>query len=320
MLLVTVLLLVTLVLNGLLLIGYRQRNMQSYLAAYFDKQTLLQNTPSPRIILVGGSSVAFGFDSHELSKITGMPVVNMGLAVDLGVRFILESIKPYLNEGDIIILSPEYQSIITRRHGGDLLVQLVILDPQTLKYFSNFTEYWEMVQALPSIHTSAVKNMLEDLKLRHCLICTNRDLLYFRTALDPTTGDILNNDPASYPVNKEVLVLPFDVNTRAVDNNIDYLNHFYNYAESQKVKLHYFYPSTLKTTDELTLARLMALDKKIRQSLEIPILNSIEDSQYDSQYILDSAYHLNKQGQVINTARLYETLCGVDPDLHCAIP
>jgi hypothetical protein len=294
--------------------------MQSYLAAYFDKQTLLQNTPSPRIILVGGSSVAFGFDSKELSKITEMPVVNLGLAVGLGVRFILESIRPYLNEGDIIILSPEYQSIITRRYGGDLLVQLVMLEPQTLKYFSNITEYWEMVQALPAIHTSAVKNMLEDLKLRHCLICTNRDLLYFRKALDPATGDILNNDPASYPVNNEVLVLPFEINTRAVVKNIVYLNEFYNYAQTQNVKMYYFYPSTLRTTDDLTSTRLVKLNEKFKESLKFPLLNSIKDSQYDSQYILDTAYHLNKQGQAINTARLYELLCGADPDLHCVIP
>ena len=34
-----------------------------YLQAYNKKCQLLEDTPSPRIIFVGGSNLAFGFDS-----------------------------------------------------------------------------------------------------------------------------------------------------------------------------------------------------------------------------------------------------------------
>src|SRR5512133_2221049 len=40
---------------------------------------LLENTPSPRIILVGGSNVSFGLDAELMQRTLGVPVINDGL-------------------------------------------------------------------------------------------------------------------------------------------------------------------------------------------------------------------------------------------------
>jgi hypothetical protein len=112
----------------------------------------------------------------------------------LGLRFELESLKPYLREGDIVILSPEYHNILGKLHDGEMLAQIVLLYPDSIRYFSTWNEVWQLVRAFPAVHTTAIKNMLEDLKLHHCLVCANREPVYYRNAFDKSTGDIVIND------------------------------------------------------------------------------------------------------------------------------
>ena len=75
------------------------------------KVELLKNTPSPRIILVGGSGVAFGEDSALMEReLPGYSVVNFGMYAALGTMVMLDLSKPYIRERDIVILIPEQQA------------------------------------------------------------------------------------------------------------------------------------------------------------------------------------------------------------------
>ena len=49
----------------------------SYQASLIDKIARLESINEPKIILVGDSNVAFGFDSALIEQKIGMPVVNM---------------------------------------------------------------------------------------------------------------------------------------------------------------------------------------------------------------------------------------------------
>jgi hypothetical protein len=59
----------------------------NYLAAVLEKDRLIRNTPSPKIILVGGSNLAFGIDSRMMQDSLGLRVVNMGLYAKLGLKY-----------------------------------------------------------------------------------------------------------------------------------------------------------------------------------------------------------------------------------------
>ena len=80
-----------------------------YMAAISDKHHRLSTVESPRIILVGGSNLAFSVDSEKIEKHFERPVVNMGLHAGLGLKFMLNEIQPALNGGDIVIIFPEYE-------------------------------------------------------------------------------------------------------------------------------------------------------------------------------------------------------------------
>jgi hypothetical protein len=79
-----------------------------YMFALIDKFELLKTGKSPKIVFVGGSNLAFGMDSETISEYYDMPVINMGLHAGIGLRFFLESLKPYMKKNDIIVIIPEY--------------------------------------------------------------------------------------------------------------------------------------------------------------------------------------------------------------------
>ncbi len=82
----------------------------TFLGELKHKVQLLGDVPGPRIILVGGSGVAFGTDSALMEReLPGYTVVNFGMYAALGTTVMLDLSQPYLREGDIVLLIPEQQ-------------------------------------------------------------------------------------------------------------------------------------------------------------------------------------------------------------------
>ena len=52
---------------------------KTFLGALRDKYERLTSLEEPKIVIIGGSSAAFGLDSAVIEEHTGMPVVNFGL-------------------------------------------------------------------------------------------------------------------------------------------------------------------------------------------------------------------------------------------------
>ena len=52
---------------------------ETFVGELSEKYELLNNTEEPKIVVIGGSSVAFGLNSEMVKEELGMPVVNFGL-------------------------------------------------------------------------------------------------------------------------------------------------------------------------------------------------------------------------------------------------
>ena len=74
---------------------------KSFYMASADKHRRLENLPAPRIIFIGGSSMAFGMDSGLVGKKLGLNPVNMGLNAAVGLEFMLQEVEPFLRRGDV---------------------------------------------------------------------------------------------------------------------------------------------------------------------------------------------------------------------------
>ena len=75
-------------------------------AVVIDKSRRLQQLPSPKIVLVGGSNVCYGVDAKLLQDSLRMPVVDMSINGGVGMSFYYEQVKPFINKGDIVIGIP----------------------------------------------------------------------------------------------------------------------------------------------------------------------------------------------------------------------
>lgn len=80
----------------------------SYQSIIVDKYRILQQTDSPKIIVIAGSSSAFGLDQELLEEETGYRVVNLGLHAGFGHLFYSELAKENIQQGDIVLLGYEY--------------------------------------------------------------------------------------------------------------------------------------------------------------------------------------------------------------------
>ena len=78
---------------------------EDYPTAFLDKKALLQTTQSPRIVLVGDSGLAFGINSEKITDELGIETINLGVTSILTGQFTMESTKPFIQAGDIVVLS-----------------------------------------------------------------------------------------------------------------------------------------------------------------------------------------------------------------------
>ena len=114
----------------------------SLLNALNDKHELLKKANEPKIILLGGSNVSFGINSQLIHEHFKMPVVNMGLYAEIGLKYMLSDIRPYIKKSDIVVLLPEYQNFYSDSYYGSRGLIAILFDvyPTGLKYIS--TKQW----------------------------------------------------------------------------------------------------------------------------------------------------------------------------------
>lgn len=115
-----------------------QDAVPALLNAQADKHELLKKAGSPKIVILGGSNASFGVNSQFLVDAFAMPVVNMGLYAEIGFRYAMKDIEPFIGKGDIIVAVPEYANFSTDFYFGSRGLIAVVFDvfPAGLKYLS----------------------------------------------------------------------------------------------------------------------------------------------------------------------------------------
>lgn len=125
------LLFASIVIAGLILVAvFVPYNRNGYLRMYGTKVEMLSCPDrKPSIVLLGGSSVAFGYDSELVEQMTGMPVINVGLHVGIGLKYMIDDCFPRLKRGDVLVVNPEYALFFNdRAYGESALTDVLFLD------------------------------------------------------------------------------------------------------------------------------------------------------------------------------------------------
>ncbi|MGH2507995.1 MAG: hypothetical protein ACRDHZ_11415, partial [Ktedonobacteraceae bacterium] len=107
---------------------------RGYEASIIDKHRILDRACSPKIVLVGGSNLAFGVDSERLQAATGLDVVNMGVNRYFGLRYCLEEVKDSIKPGDIIVIAAEYENFYGGMYGSAHLMNVPLMYPRSIPW------------------------------------------------------------------------------------------------------------------------------------------------------------------------------------------
>ncbi len=289
----------------------------TFLGALPAKVERLESIDEPKVVVIGGSSVAFGIDSEKMEEHLGMPVVNFGLYAAIGTRAMIELSRSSVSEGDIILLAPE-------------------LDPQTLSmYFSSHS----MLSAVDTDY-SILNSLSIDSKLstfgglwRHI----QEKLEYKREGTpDPEGvynsknfneyGDIVWNRP------NNAMQFHYDPNTKinldpeiVEQDFIDFINEYVEYCEDRGATVYFTYApmNRLAVTNDTDDGSISDFADYLEQNINCEFISIIDYYIMDERYFYDTNYHLNDVGVLYRTKLLLEDISvalGVDPTVAFSVP
>lgn len=281
-----------------------QPDPKHYYQGSMLKLDLLKTTPSPRIIITGGSNVAFGIDSELMEERLKLPVINHGLVVGLGVAPIKE-LRDYIKPGDIIVISLEYYNFADRvAFFGypNYLSDWIEFSPQRVKYLPN------PISDIPNMATMMLQRKV------------NRQINYYLygQSLDQFreiyTGDQFN---AHGDFTGHLNINPEDQSAigssaypiTILDEAFVFLAGFNRYALSKGARVYYEPQPNRQTNCEATSdKRLARFYKTLQKETSIPVLTPLDQLCLPDEYFFDTPYHLNAEGRRTRTERLIDNL------------
>lgn len=115
------------------------------------KQHLVEHTPSPKIILIGGSNLLFGMDSSLIERKLKIPVINYGFSVNLGLKYQIDQILPHIQPEDIVIVSAEYQQFTDEFFGTPSLDHWYIIEhnPRAIATYRSLPQIRSLIMSFP---------------------------------------------------------------------------------------------------------------------------------------------------------------------------
>ncbi len=289
--------LVTLVMS--LLVLFSPHDTDNYMAAAADKHRLLVSVDSPRMILIGGSNTAFSLDSQEMAKYFGMPVINMGLNVDLGLRYMLNEVQPALRDGDILLIFPEYA------HFSDIPLDGRSRELGTLIKFcpaciSGITTPVQAYNVAAGLFQAAESDILRIVRQPE-----DPSPVYVRQGFN-AWGDMVAHLGQPAPSGFANSIPKIKVSSP--NPAIELLNTFYRSLDGAGIQVFLVYPAIPINIYKAQQENFNTLAKLIEADLEIPIIGVPQDFIYAAKLFYDTTYHLNREGREAHTDHVIDML------------
>ncbi|MBQ9269797.1 MAG: hypothetical protein IJ206_09815 [Oscillospiraceae bacterium] len=258
----------------------------------------LEETPGPRIVLIGGSSAAFSVDSAALEReFPEYSVVNFGMYAALGTTVMLDLAEPRIREGDIVILLPEQTE-------------------QTLSGYFDASVMWQgldgafsLIGDLPRDKRKALLSTFPAFagqKLSYSISGSSPvpPGVYARSSFNEY-GDVesplcvRNEMPGGYDENTRIR---FDADIISTDF-IERINRFTEAAQENGAECWYILCPVNRSAvyGEATPEDFY---QTLRQSIACPLIGNPNDSVMDPGWFFDTNFHLNSSGKLLYTRAL----------------
>ena len=263
-----------------------------------SKYERLKETSGKRIVLVGGSGVAFDCDSALMDDFfPSYKIVNFGMYAGLGTKVVMDLSENYIHEGDIVILSPEQsEQTFSDYFNGEYMWQAADGAFGMLRDLKS-ENFEAMLGNFPRFALEKLNYVMKGQKPQTDSIYQKKSFnTYGDIELDTCRENIL---PNGYDVNQKVRFTEDVVQPEFMD----YMNDWAKRLEKKGAVVWYRYCPVNKLSVE-DMDDLAAYDVFLRQKLDFPVIGNPENSLMEAEWFFDTNFHLNQPGKEVNTVQL----------------
>ncbi len=270
---------------------------ETYLAELDVKIDRLRDTEGKRIIFIGGSSLPFGIRSALIEeRLEGWSVVNFGLYATIGTKAMMDMARPYIKEGDIVILSPELSeqtyslyfnpdALLEATDGISSSLSGIRLDDK-VSLFYNYYKY--AFNKLELTASGEIPGADEE----------SRVGIYWKDSFDEY-GEISAEREYNIMADRGYYdsTMPISVGEELFDTDfIEYVNDYCDYVKECGATVLFGFSPVNRLALDSSLMALGEFQDALGERIDCGFAWDIEDCAIHEGYFYDTNFHLNSAG------------------------
>lgn len=300
-----------------ILLGYGASLPEYYGDTYYAELPALyqklKDTQGRKIVIVGGSNVAFGVDSAQLEATLrecgfDYTVCNFGLYAAVGTSAMLELSRNFIGEGDVVVLAIEPTSeTFSSYFGATAMLKCAETETEMLLHLSGDQQsnlvgnYLAYLQERARIQRTGILPQIDGVYAK-ASFDANGDMVYDRAGNDM----LLGYDPTALIDLENIHYEPAFV---------EQVNSYIASAEAKGATvLMSFSPMNRGAVVDASEETVYRFFTRLQDTFLCPIISDPNNYIMDSGWFYDSNFHLNNAGTEIRTHTL---TCDLLNQLSC---
>jgi hypothetical protein len=278
-------------------------------AGFAHKQRIAEGIHEPKILFVGGSSVDLGISAKAASEQLGIPCVNYGFMVPMGLEYILHLTRKAAKPGDTVVLALEYNIYDWPGRSA------VWLDPMYVRFVSS--QDTGHMSRLPPLDQVQILSRIEDTQIldglfRHSVKAApgaHASAARFRNEY----GDRTDNTRKARPTESAQRGNPLQIlNTgfSATPKGFPAIRDFCQWAKNHQVRIIATFPN-IAINETYDPEKLSGTERKLRSFYEllgVPVIGSMRQAMFLQSDCYDTLYHLVDDAVLDRTTALVKLL------------
>ncbi len=286
---------------------------ESFVGILDEKVERMRSTEKAKIVVIGGSSVAFGLDSALLAEETGKEVVNFGLYAALGTKVMMELSKSGIRKGDTVILMPEMDEQTLSLYFGAGTAWRAMEDEPSLFFSLPVDDRLSMLGALYDFVKEKCGYLLSGEKSRTNDIYAAENFNEYGDLSAYRAGNVMANGTDA----SRKITLTEDILS---DEFVAYVSEYIAYCERKGATVYFGWcPMNALAVSDTSDEALLAFADAVAAKIPCQFLGDIRDAVMEPGYFYDTDFHLNTAGATAHTlllARDYWETKGVDYEIQ----
>ena len=253
-----------------------------------QKDYLLINTPSPRIIFIGGSNLSFGLNSKLIKDSLKLNPINLGVHACIGLEYMIDNTEKYIKKSDIVILAPEYSHFFGDFMYGDMeLLESV--------YLTNFLNIFKLSENQIKKISKHILNYSFSRIFNLVKSIFNTNKKKYDGIYNVSSFNIYGDTYAHWKMNKIEYNSFEEINTPYNNNTIKKIVEFEKEINKKGANLFVTYPGFQDISYKESINQINKVENELRKTKLILLGSSIDYKMSDS-LTFNTPYHLNKIG------------------------